>query len=124
MTAAQSATRYNGWTEGPWQVFPHYCGTNPDLAGEYARTRLIGLGQFETVAEVRHGSDDIAGDVDANAHLIAAAPCLYEALAELHGACLGTPVGGGDGGTYVVGSPSAASLNKALAALSRARGEA
>jgi hypothetical protein len=108
MTAAQSATRYNGWTEGPWQVFPHYCGTNPDLAGEYARTRLIGLGQFETVAEVRHGSDDIAGDVDANAHLIAAAPCLYEALLLV---CRTEIMMGG-------------TRDIAMAALSRARGEA
>jgi hypothetical protein len=116
MTAAQSATRYNGWTEGPWQVFPHYCGTNPDLAGEYARTRLIGLGQFETVAEVRHGSDDIAGDVDANAHLIAAAPCLYEALKQLTDILPGS--------WDCLTSEETEAWESSLAALSRARGEA
>lgn len=61
-------------TPGPWLVFDHYCGRDPETAGEYAGTRLIGLGQYDTIAEVRQGSDDVPGDVDANARLIAAAP--------------------------------------------------
>lgn len=58
-------------TQGEWKAFDHYCGRDPETAGEYANVRLIGLGQFETLAEVRHGSDDIEGDVDANAKHIA-----------------------------------------------------
>ena len=48
---------------------------------------------------------------------------LYEALDELYRACFGPPVGAGDGGTYVVGTPTSVTLNKANAALARARGE-
>ena len=58
-----------------------------------------------------------------NAHLIAAAPELYEELDELWRSIMGEPVGGGDGQTFTVGTPSAANLNKANAALRKARGQ-
>lgn len=82
MTSSIDQKGSGAWaTPGPWFVFDHYCGRDPATAGEeYAATRLIGLGQFDTIAEVRMGSEDVAGDVDANARLIAAAPELLAAL--------------------------------------------
>ena len=46
---------------------------------------------------------------------------LNGATADLHRACLGVSVGGGDGGTYAVGIPSAAILNRANIAGRKAR---
>ena len=70
-------------TPGEWKVFDHYCGRDPETAGEeYASTRLIGLGQFDTIAEVRMGSDDVDGDFEANAQLIALAPTLAALVLE------------------------------------------
>jgi hypothetical protein len=60
-------------TPGPWGAFDHYCGRDPETAGQYAQSRLVGPGRFDTVAEVRQGNDDILGSVDANAAFIAAA---------------------------------------------------
>jgi hypothetical protein len=65
-------------TPGPWAVFPHYCKDDPNSI--YAQTWLIGLGQYDTIAEVRPGHDEFDGQNDANARLIAAAPELLEAL--------------------------------------------
>lgn len=70
-------------TAGDWRVFDHYCGRDPVTAGEYANTRLIGLSQFHTIAEVRHGSTDVSGDVDANAQLLASAKPLLAASQEI-----------------------------------------
>lgn len=61
------------FTPGPWSVFPYYYQHDN---GE--QWRLIGTGQYDTVAEVRHGNEDLPGNVDANARLIAAAPDLLE----------------------------------------------
>lgn len=44
---------------------------------------LIGLGQFDTIAEVRHGHDDLGGEVLANAHMLAASKEMYAALRAL-----------------------------------------
>tara|TARA_R110002012_G_scaffold16958_23_gene64582 strand:+ start:4617 stop:4949 length:333 start_codon:yes stop_codon:yes gene_type:complete len=66
-------------TPGPWDVFPHYCKNDPD-PGPYGETLLIGKGQFDTLAEVRPGSDEYGTEYQANARLIAAAPELLEAL--------------------------------------------
>jgi len=60
------------WTPGPWGYAEYYSGAR----NEYG----VGPSEFDTVAHVRHGSDDIAGSCKANAALIAAAPDLYEAL--------------------------------------------
>jgi hypothetical protein len=70
-------------TPGEWKVFDHYCGRDPETAGEeYANTRLIGLGQFDTIAEVRMGSDDVEGDFEANAELFAKAKSLATLVLE------------------------------------------
>lgn len=84
--AVSSKAAHQAHTPGPWHVFDHFCGRDPEIAGEYADTRLVGLGQFSTIAEVRQGHDEIAGDVDANARLIAASPELLDALVELEDA--------------------------------------
>ena len=49
-------------------------------------------------------------EVEAVASLVAAATAVRNA-------CLGTPVGGGDGGTYVPGNPTATELNNLTAAI-------
>lgn len=101
------------FTPGPWLVFDHYCGRDPKTAGEYANHRIVGIGQFDTVAEVRHGHDEIEGDVDANAHLISAAPELYSACVRLLEAQ--------DAGDDVAASWAHIDMR---AALGKARGEA
>lgn len=94
-------------TPGPWAAFPYYCER-----GDGEEHRLIGLGQFDTIADVRMGSDDVPGDLEANARLIAAAPELLDALDELHAkAVVGT-----DEERY-------AALDKAWRAITKARGE-
>lgn len=69
-------------TKGPWKVYPHYCKNDPD-PGPYGDTWLIGLGQYDTIAEVRPGHDRFDSQNEANARLIAAAPALFEALTAL-----------------------------------------
>ena len=101
-------------TPGPWRVCPPTTEAN--------------------LWAIEHGSPERVGDIcyitlnpneiEANATLIAAAPDLYEALAEMHRACLGEPVAGGDGcGTRAAGYPGMATLNKANAALAKALGQ-
>jgi hypothetical protein len=103
------------FTAGPWDANIYRLSDDSICVAH-----IIATDGRASVAQIAtHGEAETV----ANARLMAAAPELYEALAELHRACLGTPVGGGDGGTYAVGTPSAASLNKALAALAKARGE-
>lgn len=92
-------------TPGPWDVFPHYCKNDPD-PGPYGETLLIGKGQFDTLAEVRPGSDEYGTEYQANARLIAAAPELLEALENLLAEC-----------------PEAWSRHGAQAAIAKARGE-
>lgn len=69
-------------TPGPWHVFD--TGYQSDVPGwpHYS----IGIEEFETHAEVRPGCGEVleaGADMEANAHLIAAAPLMYEALANL-----------------------------------------
>lgn len=70
----------HAFTRGPWSVFPHYC--KDDSESIYAQTWLIGLGQFDTIAEVRPGHDQFDSQNDANARLISAAPELLEAASD------------------------------------------
>ena len=125
-----------GTTPGPWSFHAYSNPTVrgcPTLGADYRYADYcIGSGNM-MIADVRlafgggEGGFPTVGDeaeFTANAHLIAAAPDLFEALSELHRACLGTPVCGGDGGTYAAGTPSGSMLNKANAALAKARGEA
>jgi predicted metal-dependent phosphoesterase TrpH len=107
--ASQSATRSNGWTSGPWTVER----VDYDLHGLDASFE-VNAG-FKTVVqthmrEIKRESEWLAED-EANCHLIAAAPCLYEALDRLHSA-VGRNV-----------NVHLAAL-AAVKALSRARGEA
>ncbi|MAG25059.1 hypothetical protein CMI47_05705 [Candidatus Pacearchaeota archaeon] len=95
-------------TPGPWAVFPYYYER-----GDGEEHRLIGLGQFDTIADVRMGSDDVPGDLEANACLIAAAPELLEALEGL----LPDFTGGLD-------PTEPECVVKARAAIAKARGEA
>ena len=66
------------FTPGPWEARPYYYQD-----GDGADKRLIDTAFMDTIAEVRMGHDDIAGDIDANARLIAAAPDMFEALNDL-----------------------------------------
>lgn len=116
------------FTRGPWSV-PHFARPEVNCSCRYVLCdHLMGA-----VASVHcsgegddwqsHGDNPRFDEAVANAHLIAAAPDLLEALTELHRACIGKPVGGADGGTRLVGTPSAVTLNKALKAISKALGE-
>jgi hypothetical protein len=111
MTAAQSATRSNGWTPGPWLGVIHGDSEMGDTfhlgpqGDEYA-------GVAFTILEGALVQADDAEN-EANAHLIAAAPCLYEALEAVD---------------RMFSAPGRINKNavrdKVRAALSRARGEA
>jgi len=87
------------WTEGPWSVQRDGFIMSNDLdAGAFAK--VYGAGDLEA---------------DANAHLIAAAPELYEALSYL--------VAETDPDIDEDYNPHAQPLRKARAALAKARGE-
>ena len=64
------------FTKGPWKITA--------LKGEFDETIWIGPERFTTIANVKNGADDDEyGGIEtelANAHLISAAPCMYEAL--------------------------------------------
>ncbi len=60
-------------TPGPWRHFPFEFGNDEN---EF----VVGHGQYQTIAHVRMGSDDIDGNALANARLISAAPEMLEAL--------------------------------------------
>jgi len=61
----------NKYTPGPWVYVGYDNDTGPD-DGSFWEWWSVGDAQGETIAEVKSGEDD--------AHLIAAAPDLYEAL--------------------------------------------
>jgi hypothetical protein len=60
----------------------------------------------------------------ADARLIASAPDLLEALQGLLTSTVGPEVGAGDGGTFVIQTPSPDALRQARAAIRKATGEA
>jgi hypothetical protein len=60
------------FTPGPWGFWPSYTGEE--------NTFEVGPDQYETVAHVRFGSDDVKGSCEDTARLIGAAPDLYAAL--------------------------------------------
>ena len=99
------------WTPGPWEVKP------VELGVPYLRVRGTRLGMRHKVANVLATHDHPAirereiAETEANAHLIAAAPDLYEAL-ETTVAALASS-----------GSMHQKALDAAEAALSKARGE-
>ncbi len=68
--------REEKFTDGPWSITKN--------KGELNDSYWIGPDEFTSIAEVRNGADDeeYGGEEAeiANAHLIAAAPELYEAL--------------------------------------------
>ncbi len=66
-------------TPAPWAVFPHWAKNDP-CPGPYGDTLLIGAGQYDTLAEVRPGSDDFGTEYEANARLIVAARMRLPAL--------------------------------------------
>jgi hypothetical protein len=96
--ASQSVSRSNGWTEGPW--------TRRDTETHAE----IDAGDIDTLAMVAKAED---------ANLIAAAPCLYEALERITD-CYG--VGYRDAHKFVEAVHDF--MLEGRAALSRARGEA
>jgi hypothetical protein len=118
------------WTPGPWRFAEvHKFGLYPNdgsvviLAGDQAEPQSVAT--VAAHADFKRGqghslTDDPARD--ANAHLIAAAPALYEALAELRTAIVdglcnsGTPAYDGPDRLH-------SAIDAAAAALSQARGE-
>lgn len=63
MTLADPKALAERASKGPFKSFPHYSGT-PEMF-------LVGVGQFETIADVRRGDGDIEGDMEATAALLA-----------------------------------------------------
>ena len=65
-------------TPGPWEIFP----AHDHCPEEDCPSFVIGPKQFHTVAQVRPGNidDGLPAETPANARLIAASPCLLEAL--------------------------------------------
>ena len=92
------------WTPGPWE-------TSQSLGDAYIWAETEENGVFEHVAVVLRC--DEPGMQDANAHLIAAAPDLYEALEEIADYV-------GDEVSFILGPPV---VSAARAALAKARGE-
>lgn len=106
----------NKFSPGPWHIGPYYL----DDAGhrEIAIQAANGRGGVCTPASVVLQFPHIEGMQEANAHLIAAAPDLYEALEALvETAVAEVNEKGGAGGSHL------ARLTDARAALSKARGE-
>ncbi|MGB1214812.1 MAG: hypothetical protein ACPG4X_15710 [Pikeienuella sp.] len=103
------------FTPGPWYATENG-GDDPD-----ERRLLVGkddeYGDFTTVADCRSKwlEDEVGGTEEANAHLIAAAPELYEAAARI----LSRPVSPATGGRIIL----EADLAALDAALAKARGE-
>ena len=100
------------WTPGPWQrVLP------ADALGRQPNDWAISDSTGEAwICEGPTWDDEFLQESLANARLIAAAPDLYAALDEMAALAAG-PAGG------VTQAQKIASLAKATAALSRARGE-
>ena len=105
------------FTPGPWCVFEDI-RTDKNPYGRDSEEYIAGFniesGNYEVV-----GCDGISGGSDierANAHLIAAAPELYEALEEMS-SCLSDIISGNDWGAVEE------YLDDARAALAKARGE-
>ena len=69
------------FTPGPWTAFDTGYQSDVDGWPHYS----IGISEFETHAVVRPGCEEILENADlrANAHLIAAAPDLYDALVNM-----------------------------------------
>jgi len=110
------------FTPGPWYSFD-----NKSLNGTY----WIGPSSFFSIAEVRNGAEDeeYGGDKAelANAHLIAAAPDLYEALeiavANLRCATVCSDADEDDEEAIQLRDAWKRDIDRCREALSRARGE-
>jgi hypothetical protein len=99
------------WTAGPWS-FEYICfGRRIPIKG--GKTVF---GRPYNVALVNRPGSARSGEDKANAHLIATAPALYDALANLRRVCADIPA--------IEGNPRFSAANQAaLQALSQARGE-
>lgn len=83
--SVETEPRLISQTPGPWKVDPH-CTTmiwtvgNPYGKGQMRIADIRGWGHLTGQGACRFSEDKAAAIQDANAHLIAAAPELYEAL--------------------------------------------
>ena len=113
------------WTPGPWSV-PHFADDDTQCNCGYVLAEYGGMGAIATVHVCKEMRGDWGDDegpdavsARANAHLIAAAPDLYEALADLAAAykslCLMT------GKTFY--EDDCSQYQRSTAALAKARGE-
>lgn len=98
------------WTPGPWEVVSRFVG--PLVVAAHCPTEVDRSGKMD-VAHVGADTLKLAAD---NAHLIAAAPELYEALQRMVNHFTMLPP------DYLTTPDSV--IGQALSALSRARGEA
>ena len=64
------------WTPGPWFMEPHADTVNVSAAGRVGRVEIAAV-------EIGFFSDEVNAEQSANAQLIATAPELYDALADL-----------------------------------------
>lgn len=121
-------------TRGPWQIItdrhPHYGG------GEHIERRIASTlrdpqaKDFYPVVTMSFGIPEHKGQMarpmvhisEADAHVLAAAFEMLDALKDVVGSCTWKPAGASDGQTRIVTQPSHGSLTKALAAIAKAEG--
>jgi hypothetical protein len=69
----------NNWTKGPWRISEHCSGEPHELDIETDSGWFLRISPGYPFNEMAY-PDDTQAEFEANAHLIAAAPELYEAL--------------------------------------------
>ena len=99
-------------TKGPWIVNPFNAQVDCSVIGKD--------GNLLPVCQMLWPTDERSeAETEANAHLAAAAPCMFEALETFANGCIDV-----SGAAVILGYPEAkAALEAARTALSRARGE-
>lgn len=114
------------WTKGPWWLFRGGIHRYPGIEAKRSHTTncsIVVFGVDDKYEGVRGSTHE---ESLANAHLISAAPDLYEVLEEMVESC---PDCGGVGFDYMQGCDGEMKVgcetcSKARAALAKARGEA
>jgi hypothetical protein len=108
-----------GFTEGPWEEIPQH-GAGPMIARRFDTGNQMNPTGLRLICHVMQRRDSLLTD-EANAHLIAAAPDLYEALAGYVAFLRPTLENATEAG--YANEPHWALMNAAETALAKARGQ-